>query len=247
MGVFEKPRAAVIVGNGMSPQSVGEIWHHMDLNLGCSITMLEIISFRNTNLAKYNTLILAEGNYSWGETEINKLREWCQSGNTLITIGGATEWAADKKLVNLTMRKTEKPMNASGIYINADQEGDAKIIGGSIFNSEIDNTHPIFYGIESKNVAFMKSGTKFYDPTTNKFATPARYKDDFLLSGYLPKGIDTTIKGAASVTVHSIGNGKVICFQDNPLFRGYWLAGQKVFNNSLFYGKLIERNTTESE
>ena len=102
-------------------------------------------------------------------------------------------------------------------------------------------------GFDDKMVSLMKSGTRFYDAAKNKYATPAAYRDDFLVSGYLPKGMNNSIKKAAAITVHGIGSGKVICFQDNPLFRVYWLTGQKIFNNALFYSKVIDRRTIEAE
>jgi len=245
---LEKPEIAFIVGNGINPQSAGEVWHHTDLNLSIPATLLDITRLRNTNLKRYNTIILPEGNFNvWGESEINKLKEWCQQGNTLITIGSATDWAADKKLVSLNLRKTDRNYSGSGIYENADREIDAKVIGGSIFGVEADLSHPLFYGFDNKMVSLMKSGTRFYDPANNKYATPAKYRDDFLVSGYLPKGINSTIKGAAAITVHGLGSGKIVCFQDNPLFRGYWLTGQKIFNNAIFYSRTIDRRTLESE
>ena len=244
---LEKPEIAYIVGSGINPQSAGEIWHHLDLNLRLPATMLEHTRFRSTNLKRYNTIILPEGSYNtWGESEINKLRDWCQQGNTLITIGSATEWAADKKLVVLNQRKIDKNNSESGKYENADREIDAKVIGGSIFGVDADLSHPLFYGFDDNKLSLMKTGTKFYEPTNNKYASPAKYRDDFLVSGYLPKGISSSIRKGAAITVHGIGAGKVICFQDNPLFRGYWLVGQKIFNNALFYSKVIDRRTIES-
>lgn len=244
---LEKPEIAFIVGTGINPQSAGEIWHHTDLNLHLPITMLENTRFRSINLKRYNTIILPEGSYNiWGESEINKLRDWCQQGNTLITIGSATEWAADKKLVVLNLRKNDKNNSGSGKYENADRETDARILGGSIFGIEADLSHPLFYGFDNNMVSLMKTGTKFYDPTNNKYASPATYRDDFLVSGYLPQGLGISIRKAAAITVHGIGAGKVVCFQDNPLFRGYWLTGQRIFNNALFYSNVIDRRTIET-
>lgn len=240
-----KPEIAIIIGAGISPQSAGEIWHHSDINLSIPITMLENSRFRSVNISRYNTLILPDGSYNfWGESEVNKLREWCQLGNTLITIGSATDWAVDKKLINLTSRKWDKNITGIGKYENADKDTDAKVLGGTIFGIDADLSHPLFYGINSKRISLMKTGTRFFEQTVNKYATPARYRDDFLVSGYMPKGLDI-VKNAAAITVHGLGNGKIISFQDNPLFRGYWLAGQKIFNNAVFYSKVIDRRTLE--
>jgi hypothetical protein len=244
---LDQPKVAMAAGSGISPQSAGEIWHHSDINLGLQLTILDNVKFRSTNLNRYNTLLLPEGNYAgWGDTEVNKIKDWCREGNTLITIGTATDWAVDKKLVSLTLRKIENAHTSKSIYENVDREADAKVIAGSIFNTLADITNPLFFGFEAADYPVMKTSNRFYDSTGNKYATPSRYKDDFLLSGFLPKGMEKLIKGAAAITVHGIGNGKVICFQDDPLFRGYWVAGQKVFNNALLYSKILDRRTVES-
>ncbi|MBL0099808.1 MAG: zinc carboxypeptidase [Saprospiraceae bacterium] len=242
-----KPEVAYIVGPGISAQSSGEIWHHSDINLAVPMTMLENQRFRTTSLKRYNTIILPEGNYSlWGETEVNKLKEWCQQGNTIIGIGSACYWLIDKKIVTLNQRKDAFSGPVSGVYENVEREAEARIIAGSIFNTQVDLSHPLFYGFEDSRVAVIKTGNKFFDVPGNKYASPSKYAQDFLISGYLPRGAESIIRGAPAITVHSSGNGKIICFQDDPLFRGYWLAGQKIFNNAVFYNSLIDKKTMES-
>jgi hypothetical protein len=243
---IDKPSIAYIIGNGVSPQSAGEIWHHTDINLNLPATMIDNTRVRSTNLQRYNTLILPSGNYNnWSESENNKIKEWVQQGNTLIIIGNTISWAVDKKLISLSSRKYDKPTYSSGIYENADREADASMIGGSVLAIDIDQTHPLFYGIDQTKMYVMKDNNRFYNPTSNSFATPAKYSDECLASGYLPKGIETTIRGGANVTVHQSGNGRIICFHTDPLFRGYWLSGHTVFNNALFFDKIIDRRTME--
>ena len=241
------PKVLMMVGKGLRAQSVGEIWHHADQRLHIPFTMLEVDNLDNTDLDRYNTLLMPSGSYAaWGESELKKLKEWAGMGNTIITFGLATDWAVSKGLITLT---SKRPTNAKhqddGSYANADRELDAQYIGGSIFEAIVDLTHPLFYGYEDNKVSFMHSGTKFYEPTNNKYATPASYSDDYLVSGYLPKALKNDIKGAAAISVHKLGRGKVICFQDLPLFRGYWYGGMKVFNNALFYNSIIDRRTAE--
>jgi hypothetical protein len=244
--VSTMPRVAFICGNGISPQSAGEVWHHFDLNLALPATMLEINRLRSVDLKKYNTLIMPAGSYqSWGEDEVSRIKEWVSQGNTLICIGNALKWAMDKKLISLVARNVETPSNISGVYEYADREADAKQIGGSILSIDVDTTHPIFWGIDQDKMYVMQDDDKFYEPTTNRNATPAKYSDVSLASGYLPMGMDKKIKGGANVTAHQLGNGQIICFHTDPLFRGYWLSGQKLMNNAIFNASLIDRKTLE--
>jgi len=60
-------------------------------------------------------------------------------------------------------------------------------------------------------------------------------------------GFDKKASGRAAITVHQNGGGKVICFQDNLLFRGYWYGGNKLFANALFFSSIIDGRTTARE
>jgi hypothetical protein len=245
---IDKPSIIYLVSTGVDATSAGEIWQHLDLELGMTATMLEVNRLRSTSLKRYNTMILPEGGYGGlSDSDINKIKDWVSQGNTLITIGSATEWAADKKLINLVLRKLNYTNTSSVLYTKIDPELDAKVIGGSIFRTKCDLTHPLFFGYKSNIVPFMHSGTKFYDVTSNGFASPALYTPDFLVSGYLPRGLDKTIPQSSAITTHALGGGKVICFLDNPLFRGYWWAGMKCFNNAIFLSKLIDRRALETQ
>lgn len=241
------PKPAVIVGAGIQPQSAGEVWHHLDINLNMPVTLLENSRMRSLSLDKYNILIFPEGNYSqFSDSDVSKIQDWCQKGNTIIAIGNATSWLSDKKLIGLTQKKSENKGYQSGIYENADREADARVLAGSVLRVNIDTTHPLFYGFRASEMATMKTSQQFYNPTTNVYATPAKYSRKFQISGYIPKTAEQIIPDAAVVTVHGLGSGKVICMQDSPLFRGYWYSGHTLFNNALFNASLIDRRTIET-
>ena len=80
----------------------------------------------------------------------------------------------------------------------------------------IDLTHPLFYGYRDNKLAVFKRGNDFYDPLENAYATPGRYSNRPLLSGYLHKKNASRIPGSAGVFVHRSGRGKVIGLMDNP-------------------------------
>jgi hypothetical protein len=246
---LDQPAVAFITGQGISPQSSGEIWHHTDLNLKIPASKLEISRIRQTNLNRYNTIVLPDGTYnSLGDAEVSKLKDWVSAGNVLICIGRSVSWAVNAKLIQLNELKLAPEDNQkSEIYEAFAKRRSAEVLGGSVFLADIDVTHPLFYGYNSNQIALMHSGTKFFETTANKYATPASYSKNYLLSGYVPRQLKDRISGKAVVTVHQLGGGKIVAFQDNPLFRGYWLGTEKVFNNALFFTKAINRNTTQQE
>lgn len=241
---IDKPTVAIIVGTGIVPMSAGEAWYHCDVELGIPATLLELNRFRSTTISRYNKIVMPEGNYnSLSDGDIAKLKDWVGQGNTLICIGSAAEWAIDKGIIVLKEKENQFKANPKN-YDGVDRENDAKLIGGSIFKSKIDLTHPLFYGYKNQNITWMHSGTRFFNPSSNAVATPALYTSDYQVSGYVPKGTGSQIGGSVVVTTGSINNGRIIAFLDNPIFRGYWYSGMKAFNNALFFGRSIERGAT---
>jgi len=247
ISIVDKPSVAMLVGDGVS-LSAGEIWFHCDHHLDMPVTHLDIHRLRNVNLDRYNTLIIASGNYNrLGDIELNKIKEWLKNKNTLILIKDAVNWAASQKLIQLK----EKVNANKEVHVGHPSYGqikainDAKVIGGSIFKVSIDTLHPLFYGYQTDEIFLMHYGSRFYETTTNVFATPARYSADFLASGYLPKTSSALIKNAPVVTVHGYGSGRIVAIHDNPLFRGFWYGGHVLFNNALFFGGQIRQDSLE--
>ncbi len=246
---ISQPKVAFAVGNAINPQNAGEVWHHLDIQLNIPATMLDMekISFRK--LERYNTFVMPSGQYSsWSQTEAEMIKNWIKNGNTLIVIGQAGDWLQQQDIISINKKKNDNKLNTQvSNYSNKEAQRGAQRLGGSIFKLDIDSTHPLFYGILSQNFYTLKRGTQFYDVTVNSTATPARYADDFLASGYVPKGLDSTIKNSAAITIHGLGNGRIIYFQDDILFRGYWKNGEKVFNNALFFGIDIASHSIAEE
>jgi len=111
----------------------------------------------------------------------------------------------------------------------------------------MDLSHPLCYGYDDDQIALFRRGTSLYETPSNSYSTPVNYTNDPVASGYIPRGFDKKAAGRAAVTVHQNGGGKVICFQDNLLFRGYWYGGNKLFGNAIFFSSIIDGRTTARE
>ena len=118
----------------------------------------------------------------------------------------------------------------------------AEVIGGAIFNSQIDLTHPLAYGYQNINIPIFRRGTEFFEPYDKKTATPLKYTDNALLSGYISSSNLTTLNNSASILVGGYGRGRVIGFVDNTNFRAFWYGTNKLFANAVFFGHTIDSN-----
>lgn len=94
---LETPRVAVLTGDPVSSSSYGFIWHLLDHDIQLRLSSLNIQSLNGFDLSKYNVLILPRSrSYSRSlEASIGKLRNWVESGGTLVAIAEGAAFVAD--------------------------------------------------------------------------------------------------------------------------------------------------------
>ena len=244
---IHKVKAAMFIGNGVSSYEAGEVWHLLDTRVEMPITKLQLHNLNRISLDKYNILVMVSGNYSQLDSiQRNKIKDWASRGNTLITIGSASKWLISKKLVKESLTKKSKDNKDSNKiverlpYVDARENIGRERLGGSIFEVELDLTHPLGFGFRDVKLPVYKNNTVFLKPSKNPYATVAKYSTDPHIDGYIsPVNFNTYLKPSASLIVSPIGRGRAILFADNPNFRGAWYGTNKLFLNAMFYGNNI--------
>ncbi len=84
----------------------------------------------------------------------------------------------------------------------------------------------------------------FMEQSDNPYATPLRYTEEPLASGYISEENAEKLSGTAAIVVSSLGSGKVIAMTDNPNFRAFWYGTNKLFANAIFFGETISGAST---
>ena len=97
------PKVALIAGDPTAQTSYAEISYLLGKDMGVEYVPMSIAAFRKTRMADFNVLILPDGNAEGYAKEFDKegvakLKDWCEDGGTLICVGGAAGFAADKKV-----------------------------------------------------------------------------------------------------------------------------------------------------
>ncbi len=239
----EPPKAAMIIGEGVRSYEAGEIWHLLDTRVHMPITKIPVRSLRRADLDKYNTLVMVSGSYSFDDKLLGKIKAWAEKGNTLITIGSASKWAIDKKLV--TEKLIEEKKDSSAVterkpYADAGDNLGKESVGGIIAEAELDLTHPLAFGYRKERIPVYKNNTVWLAPSTNEYATVSKYTQNPVIDGFITeKNRDEFLKKAASLIVSPLGSGRVVMFADNPNFRGSWYGTNRLFLNALFLGNHI--------
>jgi len=247
--ILEMPKVAMIVGEGVTSYDAGEVWHHIDQRYNIPLTMLDKRQLYRARMDRYNTLIMVNGSYNDLNTKaLEKITKWVDSGGNLILFRNAIDWARAKDLISLEKTKSVKSAKpGSKAYQMASSSRGAGVLGGAIFAAEMDLSHPLCYGYDNSSISLFRKGTSVYDLPENSYASPVKYTNSPVQSGYIPRGFDEKAANKPAVTVHRSGSGKVICFQDNLLFRGYWYGGNKMFGNALFFSSVISGTTLAKE
>ncbi|UJH66858.1 M14 family zinc carboxypeptidase [Allomuricauda sp. SCSIO 65647] len=238
-----KPKAAMLIGDGVSSYEAGEVWHLLDTRVHMPITKIPMRYFNRVDLKKYNTLVMVSGRYSFNEDQLKKIKDWVSKGNTLITIGRASKWIVEKKLVKEKLIEEEKDSTKAverKPYVDAPENLGKEEVGGVILKVDLDMTHPLAFGYRDKSIPVYKNNSVWLAPSRNEYATVAKYASDPHIDGFVTKkNMETFLKPAASLLVSKVGQGRVVLFADNPNFRGSWYGTNRLFLNALFLGDKI--------
>jgi hypothetical protein len=236
--MLRAPKVVVVTGRGAGTAETGEAWHLLDTRYGLAPLLLDAERFANLDLSKYNTVVLANGNFS--RLSADKLRQFVTAGGTVVASGAALRWLKSAGLVGVEFRNTPtEPTGGRRPYGSMDEDRRAMSMPGAIFEAELDLTHPLCYGYTRPRLPMFQSDTIFVEIANNPYATPAVFGASPLLAGYLHERHRKLASGAAAAVVSGVGSGRIICFSGAPTFRGFWYGTDRLFANAVFFGNIV--------
>ena len=234
---INKQNIAVLSGKETSSLNFGEIWHFFETQLHYPITNIDAGDFENIKYTNYDVIIIPDGNYEkvLSKENLEKLKQWVQSGGTLIAIGNALMPFANKKEFSLKEKKTNEEKISVDLtpYADRERKNVTKSITGSIFKSLIDPTHPLAFGygktyfslkLGSTSFEYLKKGNNvaYFDETTKT------------VSGFAGSTAVKKVPKSLLFGEEKLGNGSIIYMVDNPLFRSFWENGKLFVANAVF-------------
>lgn len=229
----EKPTVALIIGEGISPYDAGEIWHLFDQRYDIKITKLDVDNLRRADLSRYTDIILPNGRL--GKSQADQLKTWVQNGGTLIGFENAGKVFNTYNLLDAEFKSTSDVAE----NISFEQKGNyngAKVIGGAIFETKLDRSHPIAFGYKNDRLPVFRNSTLFLKADKQSYNNPIQYTSRPLLSGYISKPNLKELAETVPFKVGQSGRGKVVLFTDNTNFRAFWYGTNKLMMNAIFFG-----------
>ncbi len=249
----ERPEVVLAVGQGVSAYEAGAIWHDLDVRVGVPVSLVERDRLARTDLSDATHLILVNGTTTgWGEDEEEFVNEWVRDGGILIATKRSALWAAehlmskakdgdhdhghgDKEDSGDDEAKPARPSYADYEGLRAEQR-----IAGTIFRADVDNAHPIAWGLKD-TIPVFRDFEEILPEGNDPFATPVRYTAEPLVSGFASADNVKKIAGTPAIRVERLGAGTVIAMVDNPCFRGVWYGTRRFLVNALFFGGAVSR------
>jgi hypothetical protein len=236
--MIKAPKVALITGEQTNSLAAGEVWHFFDQTLDYPLTLISASELSRVNLASYNVIILPDGRYrSLNDKSVtDKLKEFVKQGGSLIAMQGAVEQLASADW-GIRLREFKDDKTSSDNYDLLKKYGERERTNvdpmpGAIYKVTLDNTHPLAFGYPEYYYT-LRQDKNVYDFMAEGWNVGV-IKKNSLVAGFVGYELKSKMKDGMLFGVQDMGNGSVIYFADDPLFRLFWENGKLMFANAVF-------------
>ena len=234
---IKAPKVALLTGESVSHTAAGEVWSFFDNELHYPISQIIAEHLSDINLQDYDVLIMHDGRYGMLDDKdiAAKLDNFVQGGGKIIaTENGAVKLASfdwsGLKLIKDTTQASDSIIQKK--YGNAERASLTSFIPGAIYKIQLDNTDPIAY-----------SYPDFYYTLKQDARVYANIKDGWNVgilpanaytAGFVGSKLKPQLKQGVLIGEKHYGDGDIIIFNDDALFRLFWQNGKMLFANAVF-------------
>lgn len=233
--IIQPQKVALFVGDGVASHDAGEIWHLFDTRYDMKITKLDTRDLNRNNIDKYTSIIIPSANPDLSKETVEKLQRWTSNGGVLIGYKNAVRWLNSNNFISLEFDSVTVPAKDVTFEQVRDFNG-AQVIGGAIFETKIDRSHPINFGYTTSTLPLFRRTSIFIKPDEKSYNNPIQYTNSPLLSGYISNPNLEVLRNKVPFQVKRKGSGRVVVFTDNTNFRAFWYGTNKLMMNAIFFG-----------
>ena len=259
------PRVGLLGDEGVSQTGYGAVWWTLERRYGIRFAPVNLAGLRAA-LGELNVLIVPDAfagdlGGRLGASGASAIKSWVENGGTLITMGGATAWAA-REDVGLTSARavggggdsaSAKTASADSVQKGLVDAALADLTGlasptasndrpvplaGSHFDVTLDRTHWLTLGYTQPRLTVMLDGGTFLRPS-REGANVAVFPRTGTLhrAGFVwPENTERLLRGTSLLIQEPVGSGHVIMFVNEPMFRGWWRALDRLVLNGVLLG-----------
>jgi hypothetical protein len=237
------PHIMLIAGEGVSAEAMGEVWHLFEQQIGYPITLVKYQDLHRARLQDFDVAIFPDGEYE--DFPSDRLQGWIHDGGKLIVLQNAVAALVDKKGFDIKKKEDKKEEKKDdktddktktpnlGLYANRDMDAIRSNVPGAIYKLNLDNTHPLGFGLQPYYYT-LKLSDDIYDFLGDNEWNVGTVKKDGYVSGFVGQKSLEKIKDGMLIGVQPLGRGNVVYFVDDPIFRSFWENGKLLFSNAVF-------------
>ncbi len=237
---IKKPKVAMLTGSNVGAGPAGEVWHLFEQQFNFPITLINADEMGSVNWKNIDVLILPNGNYKFlsdkeGSAE---LKTWIRQGGKLIAMENAVaqmangDWGIKSKKAEEEKKDSTTTYAEVRKYEDRERAGIVNNIPGAIYKVQLDNTHPLAFGYPDYYFT-LKQNDNMYEFMKDGWNVGILKKDN-QVAGFVGSRIKEKIKDGTVIAVQPMGNGSIVYFADDPIFRSFWENGKLLFANAVF-------------
>lgn len=261
---LKAPTIALVGDEGVGQTAYGATWYVLEQRYGIPFTPVSTRWLSGGDLSRVNVIVIPDASPGTlqrlvGVDGANRLRDWVRGGGTLVTFGGASAWAA-RETINLTSARvvgadakpdtgSSKPDTSAAARRRADEDllavtspsaisGQPAPLPGSHFDVVLDRTHWLTSGYEDQRLTVLLDGSVFLT-LSKEGANVAVFPKTGRLhrSGFVwPENTERLLRNSALLIDEPTGGGHVVLFGNEPLFRAWWHALDRLVLNAIVLG-----------
>ena len=243
--LVKKPIVALLTGKGVNPNAAGEVWHLFEQQLNYPISLINADEVDGSALKNIDVLILPDGGYKFlkDKDAAAEVKMRVQQGGKIIALDNAAsqiakaDWGIKLKKSDDDDKKDDKK-DSNNIYSdvkryeNRERDGIVNNIPGAIYKVELDNSHPLAYGYGAAYYS-LKLGSDMYEFMKDGWNVGI-IKKEKQTAGFVGSNSREKIKDGTVIGVQPLGNGNIVFFADDPIFRNFWENGKMLLANAVF-------------
>ena len=257
------PRLALVGGDGTSQPGYGAVWYVLEQRYGIPFTPITTSQLAGSDLNRFNVIIIPDASSGTLNRLLGdgaRIKEWVRAGGTLITMGGASAWAA-RENVNLTSaravgadakpdstppskpdtaaaRRPVDPNDVLAVTSPSATSGQPAPLPGSHFDVVLDRTHWLTSGYEDQRITALLEGSTFLS-LSKEGANVAVFPKSGRLhrAGFVwPENTERLLRNSSLLIAEPTGSGHVVLFANEPFFRAWWHALDRLVLNAVVLG-----------
>ena len=236
-------------GEGLSPTSVGSLWHLLDREVVQPLTVLDLGRLEDLDLSAFDSLVLPDGSYRWSDDAVAALDAWLRAGGTLVAVEGAVAELADRELISFEHWEPEDD-DGEDEGDDGGEDGKAESRGasleeiplytpGAIVRTEMRSGHPLTAGVPGPPPVLVR-GSSVLLPRGKPQEDLLRVRSEApVITGFAWPEAKDRLAGSLLVGLQRRGQGQVVVFAQEPAFRGFWRSTMPLFLNAVMYAPSV--------